>query len=125
MKFFQVRAIKLSTSLAMVFFDPENANNSGLCFRESFLRESEIKKSFKQNPLIFINTCNSGIIKNGINGFAGLSATLISNGAINYIGSMWPIFDDLSYKISILFYKHILQGFSVGASFANCENGCY
>jgi CHAT domain-containing protein len=47
-------------------------------------------------------------------GWSGLAAAFIAAGAINYLGSLWPIFDESSKRMSESFYRHLHTGTTVG-----------
>ena len=53
--------------------------------------------------------------------FHGLSIKFLSMGAINYVGSSWPIDDQTSSEIAIRFYSDIIAGVTVGEALLNAK----
>ena len=70
--------------------------------------------------LIFSNACQSarteewGISENVQNEIFGLANAFILAGVKHYIGTFWEVLDEPSRRFAIGFYKHMLNGLSIG-----------
>ena len=70
--------------------------------------------------LIFSNACQSarteewGISENVQNEIFGLANAFILAGVKHYIGTFWEVLDEPSRRFALEFYKHMLNGLSIG-----------
>jgi hypothetical protein len=105
-----------------VYNDAEPAR-SGLVFANGVLSSAGLLQPLAGTPIIFSNACQSGVLEPGDEGTAdahansgwtGLAASFLLNGAANYLGSLWPIYDDSSRKLAGEFYELLCAGVPVG-----------
>jgi CHAT domain-containing protein len=47
-------------------------------------------------------------------GWSGVAAAFIERGAVNYLGSLWPIFDEGSRRVAEIFYRGVCRGETIG-----------
>jgi len=89
---------------------------------DSLLKAFSLAGAVKSNPpiLAFINACESGKQADWTKGetkyenqVLGLAAAFLING-INFVGSMWPVYDDAALSFARNFYYAILSGVSLG-----------
>jgi hypothetical protein len=98
-------------------YDNDNPVESGLIFCEGKLQGTNIPSALKGNPIVFSNACESGVVygtEDVCRGWSGLAAAFIESGAVNYIGSLWPIFDESSRRFAEKFYSLLNGGYSTG-----------
>jgi hypothetical protein len=98
-------------------YDDETPSESGLIFTEGSLRGSDIPSALKGNPIVLGNACQSGVVHmtdQAGRGWSGLAAAFIEAGSVNYVGSLWPIFDDCSRSFAERFYALLNEGISIG-----------
>ncbi len=102
-------------------YSASTAGDTGLVFQQGLLRARDIPHFASAAPIVFGNACESGAARVGDDerlgrAWSGLAAGFIDAGALNYIGSMWPILDDGSRRLAERFYGLLVQGHSVGES---------
>ncbi|MEO8391509.1 MAG: CHAT domain-containing protein [Chloroflexota bacterium] len=102
-------------------YDEQHPDNSGLVFREGIFRPQALGAHLVGLPLVFSNACETGLLDNSGTSAArqtwvGLAATFIEQGAVNYLGSLWPIHDESSRRFAEIFYQYLLDGQTVGES---------
>jgi CHAT domain-containing protein len=98
-------------------YDDLHLENCGLVFREGILNPHNLSLSLAGRPIVFSNACETGLIsrkQNSGEAWTGLAAAFISCGAVNYLGSLWAIFDEGSRQLAEIFYHHIYDGKTVG-----------
>jgi hypothetical protein len=100
-------------------YDSVRPNRSGLVFESGVLSPRGVLDPLRASPIIFSNACESGVpgVGDGSGGSAawsGLAATFLLNGAINYLGSLWPIDDESSRALAETFYRLLCTGTPVG-----------
>jgi hypothetical protein len=103
-------------------FDADNPDNSGILLSDGVLKAFSIAGAVKNNPPIiaFINACESGKQADWTKGdtkyenqVSGLASAFLING-INFVGSMWPVYDDAALLFARNFYFAVLQGVPLG-----------
>ncbi len=85
---------------------------------------NEIYNLLGGSPVVFVNACETGIEDQEIHvsefmvtpRIEGLASAFTSAGARAYVGTLWPVFDDLARKIAIAFYRRLCSGTSVGTA---------
>ncbi|RSM88690.1 CHAT domain-containing protein [Kibdelosporangium aridum] len=95
------------------------APESGLVFEQGLLRAQDIPAFGRGAPIVFANACETGVVQSGAElgrAWSGLAAAFIDAGALNYLGSLWPILDRGSRDLAERFYTLLLAGHSVGES---------
>ena len=107
-------------------YDDEDPARSGLVFASGVLSSPGLLQSLAGTPIIFSNACHSGVLDAGGAGtdarpdargqsaWTGLAASFLLNGAANYLGSLWPIYDDSSRALAGEFYELLCAGTPVG-----------
>jgi hypothetical protein len=100
-------------------YDAARPNRSGLVFESGVLSPRGILDPLRASPIIFSNACESGVLgvgdaAGGSTAWTGLAATFLLNGAINYLGSLWPIDDQSSRALAETFYRLLCTGTPVG-----------
>jgi hypothetical protein len=100
-------------------YDGKHPDYSGLVFRDGVLAAKNLRTPLAGSPIVFSNACETGRLSDqelaqGDRGWQGLAASFITQGAINYLGSLWPIVDDSSRRVAESFYMLLCQGVSVG-----------
>jgi hypothetical protein len=94
-----------------------DSKHSGLIVSDGIISELDLTLSLSGEPLVFSNACESGILSSqGKAGraWSGLAAAFINAGAVNYLGSLWPVSDKLSQQLAESFYRNV---------FAKCATG--
>jgi class 3 adenylate cyclase/tetratricopeptide (TPR) repeat protein len=96
------------------------------------LTAEEIRLTVRGQPLVFLNGCSSvkgkadegdTLDKPG-HGEAsvphmslpvrGLAAAFLHGGALGFIGTLWPVYDEAAYEFAVRFYRSALRGEPVG-----------
>ncbi len=96
-------------------YDDADASRAALVFREAPLQADEPALALRGAPIVFANACETGRIEPAVNErWTGLAATFIARGAANYLGTLWPIFDDGSRRLAERFYEGVCRGQTVG-----------
>ena len=94
-------------------FDLNHPDKSSLIFMDKSCSASEINDSLKQNSpiLVFCNACSSA---QSMVGQQGLVQAFMLNGTSNFIGTLWPVDDQLAGMIGEEFYRYLIYGKTVG-----------
>lgn len=58
-------------------------------------------------------------------GWAGVASSFITDGAMNYLGSLWPIYDESSRRFAEIFYQQLLAGRTVGEALRQARQDAY
>ncbi|GEM_PF-4487676 len=103
------------------FYNRETPNESGLVLADgSVFIADTIQRMLRGRPLVFLNACESGreaaeeeITYTGSEG-EGLALSFILGGALGFIGTLWPIFDEGAAEFAVTFYEHLLGGEMIG-----------
>lgn len=111
------------------FFDPENPRRSGLiCAGDEPLIGEDIAGIRELPALIFFNACEAGRLRRGRDGATqveptvehlvernvGLAEAFLRNGALNYLGTYWPVGDEAARIFATQFYQRLLNGICIG-----------
>jgi hypothetical protein len=100
-------------------YDDQDANQSCLVFEQGKLRATDLTTRLRGFPIVFSNACETGVASQSQSdgrGWTGLAAAFVASGAVNYIGTLWPVFDDNSCRLSGRFYSFLIEGCSAGDS---------
>jgi pimeloyl-ACP methyl ester carboxylesterase len=101
------------------FFDEKNPARGGWVFGDGVtLSAREIFRARHVPRLVFANACFSAVVNRGkpmtarnLNrNLAGIAEAFFERGVQNYIGSGWPVQDDLALTFATTFYKNALIG---------------
>lgn len=116
-----------------VVLDESHSQASGLLLANGeVLTAEEIRRTVRGQPLIFLNGCSSAAEKlNAPNGpdesgdtegplpyvglsVQGLASAFLLGGALGFIGTLWPVYDEAAYRFAVHFYRSALRGEPVG-----------
>jgi hypothetical protein len=104
------------------FFNRAKPDESGLLLADdSVFIADTIQRMLRGRPLVFLNACESGrelaateeVNYTGSDN-EGLALSFIMGGALGFIGTLWPIFDQGASSFAALFYEHLLNGEMLG-----------
>lgn len=92
-------------------FDNSLPNNSVIILSDGRLNASEIHGAAgEKRPLIFINACEVGNSGFSVTGIGGWARRLIEEVHVcAFIGAMWEVQSELSFKFSKYFYTNLLK----------------
>jgi len=80
-------------------------------------------------PVVFSNACETGLLSpaQGAEGvlWTGVAGSFLAGGAVNYLGSMWPVFDDGSRRIAQFFYERLCAGEPIGEALRQARLDAY
>ncbi len=112
-------------------FDVEDPDNSAIYLNDGKLMAKKIRKLLGTTPPImaFINACESSMMGDATEiefeaKISGLAASFLLNG-INYVGSMWPIRDDVALSTALNFYFEVLSGTPIGEALRRAKQFIY
>lgn len=75
--------------------------------------------------LVFVNACESGRSRTDARGqHHGLAAAFVDLGVQAFVGPLWPVGDEASARISVLFYEALARGASVGEALREARVAC-
>ncbi|GAA4263582.1 CHAT domain-containing protein [Dactylosporangium darangshiense] len=97
-------------------YDEARPERSGLVFDSGILTPLGLPP-LDGSPIVFGNACQSGLLNGGgpaAAAWTGLAASFLLSGAANYLGSLWPIYDDSSRALAEEFYELLCAGVPVG-----------
>ena len=126
--------LTLATNAQIVHFsghgsyDDQHPTESSIIFRGGNLRAADVPANLAGFPIVFSNACDTGVVYNVAEagrGWSGLAAAFIKNGAVNYIGSLWPIFDESSRRLAEEFYSLLNKGYSSGEALLRAKQTAY
>jgi len=109
-------------------FNSNAPEESSLILRDERITAGYIFHVVTRPPtLAFINACSSartsGLEYMETEGkLSGMATALLSSGVDAYIGTLWPVHDEIASKLSITFYKRVLQGETVGSALTNAKH---
>ncbi|QNH63960.1 CHAT domain-containing protein [Hymenobacter sediminicola] len=127
--FLEIMALILNGSFDVIhfaghgIFTPDDPNSQGWVFgRDRVLTAREIFRARHVPRLVFANACFSSVIREGtpfaaeeLNGsLAGIAEAFFERGVRNYLGTGWPVNDDLALAFAREFYAQVLVGQSAG-----------
>ena len=88
-------------------FDAIRPEKSRLRLTNGNLSAEELGRVLKGNPIVFLNACRSAEITDG---FEGLAAQLLWNGARACLGNLWKVSDSFAAKFSSELYDLMFRG---------------
>jgi len=102
-----------------------HAKPGALLLADGELSATEIQGALRGQPFVFLNACDSARESEGqVEGvpalpYAGLEAhnlasAFILGGALGFMGTLWPVYDDKSREFADHFYAVVLRGEAVG-----------
>jgi CHAT domain-containing protein len=105
-------------------FDQETPERSGLQLKDEIFYGGKIRRLLEGQPLVFLNACESGRTANeeepqSIHQYfhapaAGLASAFVYGGAPACVGALWPIYDEPAADFAVVFYRHLLEGYTMG-----------
>lgn len=100
-------------------FNPDAANKSTLTLesRQPFAVEAVSGVAAKfgfDNPIIFLNACQSGRQGYGLTGIGSWARQFLNVRCAAFVGSLWSVDDDLALIFSETFYTQLAAGVSLG-----------
>lgn len=104
------------------FYNRAKPDEGGLVLADqSVFIADTIKRMLRGRPLIFLNACESGreMMTDGEVTYTGsdnegLALSFVLGGALGFIGTLWPIFDEGAAQFAAVFYEHLLGGEMIG-----------
>jgi tetratricopeptide (TPR) repeat protein len=103
-------------------FEPTQPSRSGWILHDTVLTAAELRRLPQPPLLVFSNACRAGATtrwhtETVYDGQAfGIGSAFLLAGTRNYIGTFCPIHDAHSATFAADFYRHLLQGESIGAA---------
>ncbi len=113
-----------------VILDESRSQANGLRLANGeVLAADEIRRTVRGQPLIFLNGCSSvkgkaeepgdpddaeRILPYGGLSVQGLASAFLLGGALGFIGTLWPVYDEAAYRFAVHFYRSALRGEPVG-----------
>lgn len=113
-----------------VVLDESRSQANGLLLaNDEVLIAEEIRRTVRGQPLIFLNGCSSVKGKANARGepgdheefvpymtlpVRGLASAFLLGGALGFIGTLWPVYDEAAYRFAVHFYRSALRGEPVG-----------
>jgi CHAT domain-containing protein len=104
-------------------FDAERPGESDLKLSDGVVPARDIESTLSYRPLIFLNACEAGYqqsedLPGSYMGseIEGLAASCLLGGARGCIGPLWRVPDGQVADFAIAFYKHALDGDSLGTA---------
>lgn len=111
------------------WFDPGRPDECGLIFREGVLTSAGFSAVLGGLPMVFSNACETGLLSPAQDAggvlWTGVAASFLAGGAVNYLGSMWPVFDASSRLIAQFFYERLCAGEPIGEALRQARMNAY
>jgi hypothetical protein len=67
-----------------------------------------------KQPLVFLNTCQSGRAGTSLTDIGGWAAQFLRAGAGAFVGTYWSVYDQSAYEFTQAFYDGLLKGKPIG-----------
>lgn len=107
---------------SFLILDQEKAGRS----ESALLTCSQIKSThLTDTPLVFLNACHSGQIKENYLGFVGFADVLLESGATNCITTLWSVSDWSASSFAADFYARLLKGETLGQALREARVRCW
>ena len=105
----------------------ETIVEKGIRLGDNVLTAKDIEKMRPGRPpiLAFINACESGQEKEWYDDRASGLATSFLKKGINFIGTMWYVWDTVAFKTAFSFYSEFLRGKPIGESLKRAKEAAY
>ena len=110
-----------------VEFNTKNPEDSILRLHDDSITAAYLFQIMNKPPrFAFVNACSSakttGIEYLESQGkLTGMATAFLSSGVDAYIGTLWPVHDEVASGLSINFYQRILKGESIGLALKNAR----
>ena len=103
------------------FFDPEAPAASGiLCAGERVLSGADLAALDSVPALVFCNACESGRVRRAagprrqLERSVGFAEAFLRGGVANFIGTWWPVSDDVAVAFAATLYRELGRGTAIG-----------
>jgi tetratricopeptide (TPR) repeat protein len=108
-------------------YNEVDPSESALLFSDGRLRAADVPVPLKGAPIVYSNACESGLGRatGELKSWTGLAAAFIQAGAVNYIGSLWPIYDESSLRVAEQFYALLNTGHSTGEALRRAKSDAF
>jgi CHAT domain-containing protein len=107
---------------SFLILDQDKAGRS----ESALLTCNQIKHTHLTNsPLVFLNACHSGEIKENSHGFVGFASVLLESGAANCITTLWSVSDLGASRFAVDFYARLLAGKPIGEALREARTRCW
>src|SRR5258708_1594036 len=107
---------------SFLILDQEKAGRT----ESALLTCNQIKHTHLTNaPLVFLNSCHSGQIKENYLGFVGFANVLLESGAANCITTSWSVSDRSASRFAADFYTRLLKGETIGQALRETRMKCW
>src|SRR5215213_9288293 len=110
-------------------FDPDRPDECGLIFREGVLTSAGFSavldgpsRSLQQRLRDRAAVTRARRARPALDRVAG---SFLAGGAVNDLGSMWPVFDDGSRRIAQVFYEQLCAGEPIGEALRQARLDAY
>jgi hypothetical protein len=96
-----------ASSYILLDNNPANEQNETESrFELGFITGPQITKGFRTtNPLVFLNSCESGSQAYSLNGIGSWADSFIQAGAGAFLGTLWSVTDEAAFSFSTELYK--------------------
>lgn len=112
------------------FFDPINPERSGLlCHGKTRLTGADLAGLANLPTMVFFNACESAKVRDAnaaqeptkalrdqMRETVSFAEAFLRGGIANFLGTYWPVGDDPAKVFADKFYRHVLQGRTLGES---------
>ena len=89
------------------------------------LRCRQLRPTTLRRPLVFLNTCQSGIVSRNYRGFVGFADAFLRAGAASCVATMWSITDQGAMNFAREFYRALLAGQACGEALRDARLRCW
>ncbi|TAK53638.1 MAG: CHAT domain-containing protein [Gammaproteobacteria bacterium] len=107
------------------FFDPEAPAASGiLCAGERVLSGADLAALDSVPALVFCNACESGRLRRAgeprrqLERSVGFAESFLRGGVANFIGTWWPVSDEVAVAFAATLYRELGRGSAIGPALA-------
>ena len=107
------------------FFNPARPAQSGIIAgRGAVVMGSDLASLSQLPALIFVNACEAGRVRkrggsarpSQAAAGAGVAEAFLRGGVANYVSTYWPVGDTSASVFARVFYRHLLDGASIGTA---------
>jgi CHAT domain-containing protein len=68
----------------------------------------------RDRPFVFLNACETGLLGTSLTRLGGWAERFIASGCSAFVGTLWPVSDNLAKRFARVFYDQICQGIPLG-----------
>jgi hypothetical protein len=112
-------------------FNPAQPHLSSLQLDDDKFLAEKVVKLTTGNPVVFLNACGTGATSGEFarigdariaESTEGLASAFMEAGALGCIGNLWSVHDEAAADFAIDFYKHLIQGHTIGKSMLDARH---